>query len=320
MPIIHPRPDEAGKPVVIKHPSTPTAIETWADSTAIATVVPDGQVPIELHGVALTPWAGYPRSTEGWGYLDGLNEDLDEPPLEASGKKPAAGAVILEPDGRVWVVHPTNQFGGYQATFPKGRVDVGLSLQAAALRECWEEVGLQVRITGYLGDFERTTTRTRLYLAERVGGTPAAMGWESQAVSLVPLSKLGAILNGAADKPVLERLMQVVATQPVLHPMDGEVIRHGGNLVRTLQTLDGFIATHGCWPTRLQMRPECLVDLAVHHLTPLGFYRLQSKVKLEISNELDLIACDEAGRLFDYGQHGWDVKNVDQPARKWLGI
>lgn len=320
MPITHPRPDEVGKPVVIKHPSTPTAIKAWADPAAIATVLPDGQVPAELNGVALVPWADYPRTAEGWGYLDGLNEGLDEPQMEASGKKPAAGAVILEPDGRVWVVHPTNQFGGYQATFPKGRVDAGLSLQAAALRECWEEAGLQVRITGWLGDFERTTTRTRLYLAERVGGTPAAMGWESQAVSLVPLSKLGAILNGAADKPLLERLMQVVAARPALCPVDGEVIRHGGNLVRTLQALDGFMATHSCWPTRLQMRPECLVDLAVHHLTPLGFYRLQSKVRLEISNELDLIACDEAGRLFDYGQHGWDVKNTGQSAREWLGI
>ncbi|MNZ78491.1 hypothetical protein D3C78_970670 [compost metagenome] len=146
------------------------------------------------------------------------------------------------------------------------------------------------------------------------------MGWESQAVSLVPLSKLGAMLNGAADKPVLELLMQVVATRPKLHPADGEVIRHGGNLVRTLQALDGFMATHGCWPTRLQIRPECLVDLATHHLTPLGFYRLQSKVQLEISDELDLIARDEAGRLFDYGLYGWDVKNTGQSAREWLGI
>lgn len=320
MPIIHPRPDETGETVVIKNPSTPTAIEDWADPAAIATVVPDGQVPIELNGVALTPWMDYPRSAEGWGYLDGLNENLDEPQMEVSGKKPAAGAVILEPDGRVWVVHPTNQFGGYQATFPKGRIDAGLRLQAAALRECWEEAGLQVRITGYLGDFERTTTCTRLYLAERVGGTPAAMGWESQAVSLVPLSTLGAILNGAADKPVLERLMQVVAARPAPCPVDGEVIRHGGNLVRTLQALDGFMATHGCWPTRLQMSPECLAVLAVHHLTPLGFYRLQSKVRLEISDEPDLIARDEAGRLFNYSLHGWDVQNTGQPARGWLGI
>lgn len=315
MSIIHPRPDETGKPVVIKYPSTPSTMKAWTDPTVTATVVPDGQVPAELNGIALSLWMDYPRTTEGWDYVDGLNEGIDEPSMETGGKKPAAGAVILEPDGRVWLVHPTNQFGGYQATFPKGRVDAGLSLQAAALRECWEEAGLQVRLTGWLGDFERTTTRTRLYLAKRVGGSPAAMGWESQAVSLVPLTQLGEMLNGAADKPVLERLLPIVGC-----PLDGEVIRHGGNLVRTLQALDGFMATHGCWPTRLQMSPECLTDLAVHHLTPLGFYRLQSKVRLEVSDELKLIARDESGRSFDYGLHGWDVKNLGLSAREWLEI
>lgn len=314
MPIIHPRPDETGKPVVIKHPSTPSSMEAWTDAAVTATAVPDGPVPDELNGIALSPWTDHPRTAEGWDYVDGLNEEIDEPPMEIGGKKLAAGVVILEPDGRVWLVHPTNQFGGYQATFPKGRVDDGLSFQAAAIRECWEEAGLQVRLTGWLGDFERTTTRTRLYLAKRIGGSPAAMGWESQAVSLVPLKQLGEMLNGAADKPVLERLLQVA------FPSDGEVVQHGGNFVRTLQALDGFRATHGCWPTRLQMSPACLADLAVHHLTPLGFYRLQSKVRLEISDESQLIARDESGRCFDYGRHGWDVKNMGQPAREWLEI
>ncbi len=136
--------------------------------------MPDGPVPDELNGIALSPWVYHPRTTEGWDYVDGLNDEIEEP-MEIGGKKPAAGAVILEPDGRVWLVHPTNQFGGYQATFPKGRVDGGLSLQASAIRECWEEAGLQVRLTGWLGDFDRTTTRTRLYLAKRIGGSPAAM-------------------------------------------------------------------------------------------------------------------------------------------------
>lgn len=54
--------------------------------------------------------------------MDGSNEDLDEPPMEASGRKPAPGAVILGPNGRVWVVHQTNQFGGYQVTVPKVRI------------------------------------------------------------------------------------------------------------------------------------------------------------------------------------------------------
>jgi len=52
--ILHPDHDELGKPVFINHPSTPTEIEAWADPTAIATVVPGGQMPTKLNGVALT--------------------------------------------------------------------------------------------------------------------------------------------------------------------------------------------------------------------------------------------------------------------------
>ena len=33
-------------------------------------------------------------------------------------------------------------------------------------------------IVGVLGDFERTTSVARFYVAERVGGTPSRQGWE----------------------------------------------------------------------------------------------------------------------------------------------
>src|SRR5690606_2975100 len=197
MPIIHPRPDETGKPVVIKHPSTPSSMEAWTDAAVTATAVPDGPVPDELNGIALSPWTDHPRTAEGWDYVDGLNEEIDEPPMEIGGKKLAAGAVILEPDGRVWLVHPTNQFGGYQATFPKGRVDGGWSFRAAVSGGGWGEAGRQGRPAGWLGDFGRTTPRPRLYGAKRIGGSPAAMVGEGQEASLVPLKQLGEMLNGA---------------------------------------------------------------------------------------------------------------------------
>ncbi|MNN29036.1 hypothetical protein D3C81_1426240 [compost metagenome] len=69
-----------------------------------------------------------------------------------------------------------------------------------------------MRITGLLDDFKRTTSICRLYLAERIGGSPIDMGWESQAVSLAPLAELDGLLNGAADKPVLAALKQAMAT------------------------------------------------------------------------------------------------------------
>jgi ADP-ribose pyrophosphatase YjhB (NUDIX family) len=183
---------------------------TWDDNEAIATCLPNGEMTPTLNGLALQPWLNPPLTSKGWNEETGINLDLSEACMVELDKKIAAGAVIIESDGRVWVMHPSNQFGGYEVTFPKGRQEPGLSLQATAIKECWEETGLRIHIHCLLGDFKRTTTLTRLYLAERVGGTPASMGWESQAVSLVPLEALDKLLNGAADKPVLTALQKAL--------------------------------------------------------------------------------------------------------------
>ena len=58
------------------------------------------------------------------------------PPFPETRKKRAAGAVIVEPDGRVWLCEPTNHHGRYQRTFPKGTRDAGWSLEATAARRC----------------------------------------------------------------------------------------------------------------------------------------------------------------------------------------
>ena len=123
-----------------------------------------------------------------------------------SGMHAAAGAVIEEADGRLWLVAPTNGYAGYKTTFPKGRPESGASLQVTAIREAYEEAGLKVEITGFLADLPRSQTQTRYYTARRVGGTPAAMGWESQAVHLVPRSKLAEFLTNPYDKPFLKLL------------------------------------------------------------------------------------------------------------------
>jgi ADP-ribose pyrophosphatase YjhB (NUDIX family) len=199
----HPKKGEHGEDVGIFKQSKATEAATWTDAGAVATFLPNGDVPKDLHGIPFRAWNDHPRTEEGWDYVDGQMDDLEEPAMKLpAGKKPASGVIIEEADGRVWVVHPTNAFGGYKATFPKGGAEQGLSLQANAIKECFEEAGLKVEITGLMGDFERGTTVARYYTAKRVGGTPTAMGWESQAVSLVPKAQMLDLLNGAADKPV----------------------------------------------------------------------------------------------------------------------
>lgn len=213
----HPQLGENGHPVVIKHPSRPSSPSTWHNPDAVATFVPDGDVPLSLNGVPFRRWKDHPRTAEGWDYVGGVNDDLEEPAFKLpAGKKAAAGVIIEEPDGRVWLIAPTNQFGGYVASFPKGTAEQGLSLQANAIKECFEETGLQVEITGFVGDFERTTSKARMYRARRVGGTPVAMGWETQAVHLVPRGLLYDHLNMWSDHGIAE----VIGAGPAPKPQE----------------------------------------------------------------------------------------------------
>ena len=203
----HPRAGEKGEAVVVKAPSHPSAPSTWHHPDAVATFVPEGDVPASINGVGLRSWKDHPKTSEGWDYVDGQMDDLDEPAFHLPpGKKAASGVVIEEPDGRVWLVAPTNQFGGYHASFPKGTAEPDLSLQANAIKETFEETGLQVEITGFLGDYERTTSVARMYTAKRVGGTPIEMGWESQAVVLAPKARLYDQLNMWSDHSIAERI------------------------------------------------------------------------------------------------------------------
>ncbi|NML18651.1 NUDIX hydrolase [Azohydromonas caseinilytica] len=205
----HPRPDEHGQPVPLRRPSTPTPLSHWLDPIAVATVIPDGPLPPRLNGVALAPAALLPLDVGGWEALAGAGPAFEEPPYPAmTTLKAAAGVAIEEEDGRVWLVSPSNAFGGYASTLPKGRADPGLSLRATALKEAWEEAGLLVRLTGFLLDSARTNTLTRYYRARRVGGHPGAMCWETQAVHLVPRARLVDFLTHPNDVPLLRALAE----------------------------------------------------------------------------------------------------------------
>jgi 8-oxo-dGTP pyrophosphatase MutT (NUDIX family) len=196
-----------GTPVPLHRPSTPTPPASWLDAQAVATVVPDGAVPHALHGVALRPAVALPSDVAGWEALAAASPVFDEPPYPAVATlRAAAGVAIEESDGRLWLVSPSNAFGGYASTLPKGRVDPGLSLRATAVKEALEEAGLLVQLHGFLLDCRRTNTLTRYYRARRIGGHPGAMCWETQAVHLVPRARLAEFLTHPNDAPLLRLL------------------------------------------------------------------------------------------------------------------
>lgn len=208
MTIFHPAPDHRGGQVVLANPSSATDLASWQRHGAVATAVPLSASPEPLGGVAFAPWV--PAEDHIWQLLGDVN--IDEPPFYFSDvKAAAAGIAMIEPDGRVWLVSPSNQFGGYLHSLPKGRVDPGMSLHATAIREAYEETGLLAEITGFLLDSSRTRTQTRFYVGRRIGGCPSQMGWESQAVHLVPRVKLPEFLVHANDQPVLQALLELTS-------------------------------------------------------------------------------------------------------------
>lgn len=214
MAAIHPCRDEAGRVKIIEQPSTATALTTWEDAAQIATVTPGAPMPAMLNGLAVAPWRDHPATTEQW-RDHALPDARTEPPYDKpTGLSAAAGAVIVENDGRIWLVAPTNGFGGYAATFPKGRQDAGTSLQCTAIREAFEESGLRVEIRAFLLDCKRTQTYTRYYITRRIGGDPSSMGWESQAVHLVPLARLRDVATHPNDAPIIDAVTAYLAKPP----------------------------------------------------------------------------------------------------------
>lgn len=204
--VLHPRLNDDGEPVVLLRPSQPSSFTAWSDPSSRACVTPNGLIPEGLNGVSFMPWRDTPVSVNEWEILASRGA-IDEPTFVApAGYKRAAGAVVVEADGRVWLVAPSNAYGGYKATFPKGGLD-GKSPQATALVETFEESGLRVRLLRHLIDVRRSLSYTRYYLAERVEGSPADMGWESQAVMLVPVAQLSHVLNSHHDAAIMKLLM-----------------------------------------------------------------------------------------------------------------
>lgn len=125
------------------------------------------------------------------------NKSFVEPEFPNGTKVKKAGVVVIEPDGRFWIMEPLNHVGGTH-NFAKGTVEDGLSIQQNALKEAKEELGLDVKIVDRLGDFGDNSGKNykpdmdgskepiaRYYIGVRTGGTPNDAHWEADKVKLV---------------------------------------------------------------------------------------------------------------------------------------
>jgi len=133
----------------------------------------------------------------------------DEPDFVLPGhlkdkKELSSGVIVKEADGRIWMIEPSGNFGGKGITFPKGRLEKGLTPAQNAVKEVYEETGLKVEVTGLVGDYERSTTYTRYYLGKRVGGDPAFAHWETGKVRLITPDEARKHLQSSVDHKILD--------------------------------------------------------------------------------------------------------------------
>jgi 8-oxo-dGTP pyrophosphatase MutT (NUDIX family) len=300
MKAFHPRTNDDGKPVEIVHPSQPSAMAAWANPTQVATATPDAPMPESIGGIAIAAWSDAPADVAGWEKLV-AGIQFEEPPMKSvSGKKPASGAVVVEADGRVWVVSPANRFGGYINTFPKGKVDNELSLRATAIKEAFEESGLRVDLTGYLCDSIRSTTVTRFYLAMRVGGNPADMCWESQATHLVPMAQLAQFVSHPNDEIAVQSLREM----PSISKSDIVSYQWGlASVHRILAAVVGYRRQFDCWPKRILMDRGMFEAIPREILTPLGWKMLNEKLEILATDDGTVVAEGSQGRFEYDGNH-----------------
>lgn len=80
--------------------------------------------------------------------------------LNESEKWSSFGGCVIK-NNKVLLREPSNHYGGYHWTFPKGKIDEGETPEECALRETFEETGVKAKISSKInksfgGDFSTT--------------------------------------------------------------------------------------------------------------------------------------------------------------------
>ena len=118
------------------------------------------------------------------------------------------GAALLDGEGRVLAAQraaPPELAGRWE--FPGGKVEPGESETAALVRECREELGVEVELDARLGEdlpVELGGAVLRVWTGRIVAGTPAAT--EHAALRWLDPAELDEVDWLPADRPLLDAL------------------------------------------------------------------------------------------------------------------
>lgn len=267
----------------------PKAAALAPKSTTGTAAAPSTPVQDEMHWETGKPQPGTlngidfaPAPPKFWEKVKDVDLNV---PLPLPGKRvDRVGVLIQEPDGRIWIVKPTNEFGDRKYTIPGGSVEPGLTNQQNALKEVWEETGLQVEITGYAGDFEDSNNQNngRLYIGKRVGGAPwdakieshiisyktGKPSAESEVVSLVTLDRAAEMLNRTDD------LGQLMVVRPI--PLETPTRGKGSNPLKKL--VDAVQPKAEDYKNRKIRAGESVGDATLHAIQEMRGYNKPPKV------------------------------------------
>lgn len=214
--------DGTEEPMPIGYPTSPTTDRLNPAKIAVFPV--EGVITPEECAVAgREKWDAAPKNDSGW--IDHVRQSRSMKPValpSSSAQMPTRAAVaIICPDNRIVVAEPSNHWFNARS-FAMGGVDDSLrqelrsryqppanatqlpdwravqeeALRITAVKEAYEETGLQVELTDFIGDYRVANKAThlgvtyRLFMGRAVGGSVSDMGAESQSVSLVPVDQL----------------------------------------------------------------------------------------------------------------------------------
>ncbi len=94
---------------------------------------------------------------------------------------------------------------------------------------------------------------------------------------------------------------------------------HDKNWVRLCAAIDGFRVRYGRWPTRVRIFPVSLANIRDHLFTTDDYTQIIAKVAL-IADEAAMIAEDDQGGSYNYGQEGFPNERPTPHAAEWLGV
>jgi len=91
------------------------------------------------------------------------------------------------------------------------------------------------------------------------------------------------------------------------------------NYIRLCAAINGFFDRYGHWPTRVRIFPEALEDLRDHVFSTESFQILTSKLDM-VPDEAPMVAEDDQGNSYSYGESGFPLTRLDLDAQTWIGI